>query len=150
MQNIFRFTSTLVILAVVSGCQTLPYQPYAREVKKKPSSSGLIALRPEHRDEDRAKAQSMMQSNCGGSAVKILEEGEIVVGTNTVSNAQETKKDAVESTKVGSLFGIPLTSGGSEASNNTATTATTTAVKEWNISYECEKSVASSRGGVKK
>lgn len=133
--------SAAAVLAI-AGCQTMPYQPYAREVKRQPGNGGEIALRAEHRDEDRMKAQSMMNSNCGSSAVKVVEEGEVVVGTTTNSNARETHDQGRPGQQVGTLFGIPVTSGGREASNNTSTTATTTALKEWNIKYECDKAVA--------
>lgn len=131
-----------ISLLTMAGCETLPYQPYAREVKRLPGAGGEIALRAEHRDEDRAKAQMTMSTNCGTSPVKVLEEGEVVVGQTTASNAQETHNAGRPGTTVGTLFGLPVTSGGQQASNNTSTTATTTALKEWNIKYECAKAVA--------
>jgi hypothetical protein len=134
--------ASAVTLLVMVGCQTMPYQPYAREIKKQPGNGGEIALRPEHRDEDRMKAQSMMASNCGASSVKVLEEGEVVVGSTTNSNASQTHNAGRQGTNVGTLFGIPVTSGGQQASNDTSTSATTMAVKEWNIKYECDKTVA--------
>ena len=142
MKNVFRYSGFAALLAL-AACQTMPYEPYAREVKKKGGDSGLIALKTEHREEDMAKARNMMQANCGATPFKIVEEGEVVVGSNTVSNAQETHNAAAPGKKLGSLFGLPIKSMGSEASDNTSSTATTTAVKEWNIAYECEKVVAS-------
>jgi hypothetical protein len=112
----------------LSGCQTMPYQPYARNVKVEPQSGGVVALKLEHQDEDRAKAQSMMANNCGGQAVKVLEEA-----NDAGSNG----------TRVGSLFGIPVTSGAKEASKNTATV--TTNKKEWQIRYKCIASSESKR-----
>jgi hypothetical protein len=145
--GILGFTSILFI----TGCQTVPYQPYAREVKKKPGVSGLIALKPEFRDEDRAKAQSIMASNCSGSIVNVLEEGEVVVGTKNVANSREVQNEKKSGMQVGSLFGIPVHSEGEKASQDTASTTETTSIKEWNISYECQKSVAEGpRKGVKK
>lgn len=144
-----KATSKLGLLAasaatvlVMVGCQTMPYQPYAREVKRQPGNGGEIALKAEHRDEDRLKAQSMMNSNCGSASVKVLEEGEVVVGQTTNTNASQTHNAGRPGHQVGTLFGIPVTSGGQQASNDTATTATTTALKEWNIKYECDKAVA--------
>jgi hypothetical protein len=136
----------LVALPLLSlvGCQTMPYQPYAREVKRQPGRGGEIALKTEHRDEDRAKAQSMMGSNCGSNAIKVLEEGEVVVGQTTNSNASQTHNAGTQGTTVGTFFGLPITSGGKQASNDTSMSATTTALKEWNIKYECETSVATS------
>jgi hypothetical protein len=126
----------------VTACQTLPYQPYAREVKRVPGSGGEIALKPEHRDEDRAKAQAMMGSNCGAATVKVMEEGEVVVGQTTNSTARQTHQNAQQGASLGTFLGIPVTSGGREASNDTAATETTTSLKEWNIKYECDKAMA--------
>jgi hypothetical protein len=119
----------------------MPYQPYARNVKVEPQSGGVVALKLEHQDEDRAKAQSMMANNCGGQAVKVLEEGETVIGTETSS--KETNEAGSNGTQVGSLFGIPVTSGAKEASKNTATV--TTNKKEWQIRYKCIASSESKR-----
>ena len=143
MNNLLRVIVGLAIFGLVA-CQTMPYKPYAREVKRKPGAGGQIALKLEHRDEDRVRAQELMQSNCSATAVKVLEEGEVAVGTTTSSNAKETRDAGTAPSKVGSLFGIPLTSGGADPSKNTQATATTTEIKEWNISYECEKAVADS------
>jgi hypothetical protein len=110
-------------------------------VKVEPQSGGVVALKLEHQDEDRAKAQSMMANNCGGQAVKVLEEGETVIGTETSS--KETNEAGSNGTQVGSLFGIPVTSGAKEASKNTATV--TTNKKEWQIRYKCVASSESKR-----
>lgn len=134
--------ASAVTMLVMAGCQTMPYQPYAREVKRQPGNGGEIALKQEHRDEDRMKAQSMMTSNCGAATVKVLEEGEVVVGQTTNSNASQTHNAGHSGQQVGTLFGIPVTSGAQQASNDTSMTATTTALKEWNIKYECDKAVA--------
>ena len=99
-------------------------------------------MKAEHRDEDRAKAQSMMTTNCGSVPLKILEEGEVVVGQTTNSTASQTHNAGSSGTAMGSFLGMPVTSGGREASNDTASSATTTALKEWNIKYECEKAIA--------
>ncbi len=136
------FAVSAVSILGMAGCQTMPYQPYARHVKMAPGAGGEIALRTEHRDEDRLKAQSMMNANCGASGVKVLEEGEVVVCQTTASNASQTHNAGRPGAQVGTLFGIPVTSGGQQASNDTSTTATTTALKEWNIKYECDKAVA--------
>ena len=140
--NLGLVVSSACAILAIAGCQTMPYQPYAREVKRQPGNGGEIALKQEHRDEDRLKAQSMMTTNCGSTAVKVLEEGEVVVGQTTNSNAAETHQNGQQGQQVGTLFGMPITSGAQQASNNTATTATTTALKEWNIKYECAKAVA--------
>lgn len=128
---------SLVLLVGVTSCQTLPYQPYARDVKKKPNQNGTIALKLEHRDEDRAKAQTMMESNCRPSPVKILEEGEVVIGQEATTNSNTSKNAGEASQSMGSFLGIPLTSGGKDPSESTSSKVSTTQVKEWQISYEC-------------
>lgn len=128
---------SLALLLGLTACQTLPYQPYARDVKKKPNQNGIIALRTEHRDEDRAKAQMMMESNCRPMPVKVLEEGEVVIGQESTTNSNTSKNAGEASTSMGSFLGIPMTSGGKDPSESTSAKVSTTNVKEWQISYEC-------------
>ncbi|CAN5577474.1 hypothetical protein BH10BDE1_BH10BDE1_33130 [soil metagenome] len=141
MKMLALIVLALPLLSLV-GCQTMPYQPYAREVKRQPGKGGEIALKTEHRDEDRAKAQMMMGTNCGANAIKVTEEGEVVIGQTTNSNASQTHNQGQAGTTVGTFLGMPITSGGTQASNDTAMSATTTALKEWNIKYDCETAVA--------
>ena len=124
-------------IVIVSSCQTLPYQPYARDVKKKPAQNGIIALKAEHRDEDRAKATVMMQSNCGPTPVKVLEEGEVVIGQESTTNSTTSKNAGESSVSMGSFLGLPLTSGGKDPSDSTSGKVSTSQLKEWQISYEC-------------
>jgi len=125
-----------VILFSVS-CATLPYEPYAREVKRRPSDGGTIALKGDHRPEDRAKADTMMTSNCGTSMTpKVTEEGETVVGEKTDSTAQ--KQNNYYGSRNNDAFKIGgLAFGSSNPSENTTVSATTTQIKEWHISYQC-------------
>lgn len=138
MKKLICFMVIIVSGSIFSGCQTVPYKPYARDVKKKPGQGGVIALKPEHRDEDQLKANQMMSANCGSSNVKVLEEGEVAIGQEVKSNADTTKSAGTSSTKVGSLFGIPLVSSGSDPKDSTNSSSVTTSIKEWQISYECE------------
>ncbi|MFZ3229707.1 MAG: hypothetical protein WA160_05855 [Pseudobdellovibrio sp.] len=128
----------LLIALGLTACQSIPYQPYARDVKKKPGHSGIVAMRLDNRDEDQLKARQMMNSNCGSQPVKILEEGEVVVGQEVKSAADTTRSKATPGMQVGSLFGLPITSGSSDANDSTQSSSVTTAVKEWQLSYECE------------
>lgn len=113
----------------------MPYQPYARDVKKKPSEGGVIALKTEHRAEDRAKAEQMMNTNCGGELVaKIAEEGEVVVGEKTKSISDSRQQNEQNGFNLG---GIKFLTGGTTPVNNTNTTTEKEAVKEWQISYNC-------------
>lgn len=134
MKNKILIVSTLIGL---SACQTVPYQPYARDVKKKPNQNGVVALKAEHRDEDRAKAQTMMESNCRPAPVKVLEEGEVVIGQEATTNSNTSKNAGEASQSMGSFLGIPLTSGGKDPSESTTSKVSTSQVKEWQISYEC-------------
>lgn len=126
----------------LSGCQTVPYQGQARDVKKKPQEEGVIALTLNHRDEDRAKATEKMNSNCAPYMVNILEEGEVVIGQETKSSQKETDRASTERTQ--KLFGLNFKTG--EASGkNTDSSTTTTNVKEWQISYKCDKKKVSAK-----
>jgi hypothetical protein len=127
MRNVVALALVSVVLAART---TMPYQPYAREVKKKPTFGGVIALKSTYIDADRTYADSIMAKNCGTNPVKVLEEGEVEVGKTTTSNATETKEDK-STTK---LFGLNFTNPGEK---NTEKTSTVTAVKEWQIAYEC-------------
>jgi hypothetical protein len=122
----------------LTACQTMPYQPYAREVKKKPNAGGIVALKVENRDEDRQKAQLMMANTCGSSPVKVIEEGEVAVGQSTSSSAVKEQNAGSKPVNMGTLFGLPVTSGGANPNEETSTNSVTTALKEWQISYECE------------
>lgn len=118
-----------------TGCQTVPYQGEARDVKLKPRKEGTIALPSSPRDEDRQKAQSRMQQNCNPLAYEVMEEGEVVVGQKTDATNRETNRASSEA-QVGSLFGIPVMSG-EAAGTDSRTSAVTTALKEWHIQYRC-------------
>lgn len=122
-------------LFLLIGCQTIPYQGQARNVVVKPQKEGVISIPMDARDEDRAKADSIMLRNCQPLRPEILQEGEVAVGTKTDSNGRETDRASSEH-KVGSLFGIPITSG-EAAGKNSSSSSTVTQVKEWHISYRC-------------
>ncbi len=128
----------LVLAALmVSACATMPYQPYAREVKKKPNESGVIALKTEHRPEDRQRADYLMAANCGSEAiVKVQEEGEVAVGekTNASSNKVQENRPASSGFSIG---GLQFGSTESRPGENTNTTTETVQVKEWQIAYTC-------------
>ena len=54
-------------------------------------------MRSDNRSEDRAKAETIMAANCQGATVKVLEEGEAVVGEKTHSTAKKNNEDAENS-----------------------------------------------------
>ncbi len=135
MKNLFNIFLLLIGTTIFVSCQTVPYQGQAREVKRKPSEGGIIALTVDHRPEDRSKADEKMKSNCANSTIKILEEGEVAVGQKTTSNSSDSYRPSTQK-KVGTLFGVPLVSG-QAGGTDTASSATTIELKEWQISYEC-------------
>lgn len=137
-QNLQNKILTIGLICVgLSACQTLPYQPYAREVKKKSQQGGVIALNLNHRSEDEQKAQTLMKNTCGQLDVQVLEEGEVVIGQETKSRSDSTYQQQTPGKQVGNLFGIPVTSGGRDASTQQESMTSTVAVKEWQIQYEC-------------
>ncbi|NUM87968.1 MAG: hypothetical protein HUU37_02075 [Bdellovibrionales bacterium] len=130
-----KYVVTFVGAALVAGCASMPYQPYARDVKRKPAEGGVIALKTEHRAEDRAKADQMMSANCGTDLMaKIAEEGEVVVGEKTKSSSDSRQKNEENGFSLG---GIKFLTGGTTPVNNTNTTTEKEAVKEWHVSYNC-------------
>lgn len=131
MNSVQKISLSALVLAFMAGCATAPYQPYAREVKRKPEEGGLIALKTEHRPEDRAKADYIMRSNCGSAQAKVMEEGEVVVGEKTDSVAKEGQ-DQKEAFTLG---GIKFFSNDKE--NKTTTSSEKTQLKEWQIAYQC-------------
>lgn len=135
MRNLLQLAALAAAAVLFVSCQTVPYQGQAREVKRKPSEGGVIALTVDHRPEDRMVADQKMKSNCSDSTVKITEEGEVSVGQKTTSNSSDTYRPNQQK-KVGTLFGMPLVSG-AQAGTDTSASATTMDIKEWQISYEC-------------
>ena len=137
-----NWSQRLVLAAVgslmLSACQTVPYQGQARNVKMKPQVDGVISIPVEHREEDRQKAETTMANNCKPYVAQVLEEGEVAVGTKVDSNGKETDRASSER-QLGSLFGIPLTTG-EGAGKNTSSSSTTTQLKEWHINYKCNRS----------
>lgn len=124
----------LAVAALLYSCATIAYQPYAREVKRKPQVSGVIALKIDNRAEDHQKAEALMQANCGSGAIaKIVDEGEVVTGEKTNTISSKSQEDAPRSAFT--LSGIKF--GSSQPSENTNTTAITEQMKEWHISYSC-------------
>lgn len=129
MNVVYKMTLLAVsaVSFLVAGCSIAPY---AREVKKRPSEGGVIALKTMHSPEDRALAESLMRSNCGSNEAKVMEEGEVVTGTKTYS-------DATTSNESDSGFSIGGLSFGSGAGQRTAGSSETHQLKEWQISYQC-------------
>lgn len=133
--------------AILNGCATVPYQGQAHNIKRRPQSDGVVGIPINYRDEDRAKAEQHMLSNCQPGQYRITEEGEAVIGQEVKSSGKETERDSTKH-KVGSLFGVPLMSG-EAGGKNTESSQVTTAVKEWQISYKCLSSVDTKSGTTK-
>jgi hypothetical protein len=141
-KNPFQESKMKLALVVISTLiiTSCAYVPYARESKKKPREGGIISLKSDHRPEDRQKAEQLMAQNCGGSPVKILEEGEVTVGQSTSSTARKTNDNGSSGFKIGGL-----NFGGSSPGENTNGTSETTQLREWQISYTCEHPAAGRR-----
>ncbi len=134
-----KFVLLLPVIVLISACASMPYEPYAREVKKKPRSGGVIALKPTHRPEDRARADFLMAANCGSDATaNVAEEGEVVVGQKTDANSNTNKREGQSPKEAFRLAGISFTSGGTPPGEETTTSTETTQLKEWQIAYSCE------------
>lgn len=131
-----KFIFVAIGLLILAGCQTMPYQGQARDVKLKPQKEGVIALPPTPRDEDRAKAQLKMKQNCAPYESSVLEEGEVAVGQKTDSAGSETDRASTKH-KMGSVLGMALI-GGREGGRDVSSSTTTTDIKEWHISYKCD------------
>ena len=127
-KSVFVLAALLVV-----GCA---YIPYAREAKKKPREGGVIALHTDPRPEDRQKADSLMAMNCGSDAtVKVMEEGEVVVGQRTNSSGTQRAENSYDDgLKIGGIsFG-----GGGGPGTRMDSSQETTQMREWQISYVCE------------
>lgn len=132
--NSIHFIMSCSFLLLI-GCQTIPYQGKARIVKMKPQSEGVIALPLDPRQEDRDVAEEKMRSNCNPKKFKVLEEGEVVIGEKTQTKESREHRPSTER-KVGSLFGIPVTSGSGPGTEGQSEEIRSQ-VKEWQINYKC-------------
>lgn len=131
-----------IVCVFLQACQTVPYQGQARNVNKKPQESGVIAIATDYRPEDRSKADDYMKQNCSPFPVKVMEEGEVAVGQKTSASSSETDRASTK-TNVGSFLGMPVFSG-KEGGKDATSNSVVTNVNEWQIKYECVKSVSSS------
>lgn len=128
----------ILTLLLMTACQTVPYEGEARNVTLKPKKEGVISIPVNYRDEDRTKAETTMQKNCSPFFPEVLEEGEVAVGTKVDSSGSESDRKSTER-KVGSLFGIPVVTG-EAAGKDMSSSSTTTQIKEWHITYRCDRS----------
>lgn len=135
VSTVLSFLTLSGLLFGMSGCQTLQYQGQARDVKRRPNDGGIVAMRVNFNELDRAVAEQKMRANCSSSEVKIESEEEVVVGQKTEANSRDTNREANQK-QVGSLFGLPLVSGDA-GGKDTSVSSTTTQMKEWQIAYKC-------------
>ena len=77
-----------------------------------------------------------MRSNCGAKKLAVLEEGEVVTGSTTTTDSQDTHRQSTQH-QVGTLFGVPVTSG-QAAGIDTRSSSNSVNTYEWQISYECQ------------
>lgn len=132
---IHRNGFSIIPFVLFTACQTMPYQGQAHDVKRKPNTEGVVAIPINYRPEDRQAAEQHMASNCGGKQIKVVEEGEAIIGEHTTSAGHETDRASTQH-KVGSLFGVPVVSG-EAAGHDTERSQTVTQLKEWQINYRC-------------
>jgi hypothetical protein len=134
------FVPCALAAALLSSCATVPYQGQARDVKKKPNEGGVVAVPVDPKPEDRAKAEEHMRSNCAERPFKILDEGEVTIGQKTNAVADEYHHASTQQSA--SLFGIGINSG-DPARKNIQSQSSTQDIKEWQISYACDKAAKS-------
>jgi hypothetical protein len=133
MKNIILL-ATIVGAILLTGCADLfKYKPYAREVKRKSSEGGVIALKADYRDEDRALADTLMKRTCGAETIRVTEEGEVAVGTATSGGSSSRKGEKSQTRFAGLNFDT-------STDDTTQSTSQTTELREWRINYECGKS----------
>ena len=139
MNKLNLILSACALIVIFGGCQTVPYQGQAHDIKRKPAEEGVIGIPVNFKDEDRAKAELKMKSNCGELPYKITEEGEVAIGQETKSSGKETDRSSTEhATK---LFGLNMVTG-EAAGKNHESSQVVTSVKEWQIAYRCLASAA--------
>ncbi len=139
-----KYSAVLTMMLLwLSGCQTVPYQGEAHDVKKKPHDAGIVAIPINYRDEDRSKATDHMTQNCAPNPFEVTEEGEVVTGQVTNAKVSETNRDRSEH-QIGSLFGTAIMSG-DKGGKDSSTSSVTSNTKEWQISYRCLKPKRSAR-----
>lgn len=129
--------SALVIgtALLVTGCQTVPYQGTARDVKRKPGVGGTVAVPLNPRQEDRDRATEHMISNCGNGNYKVTDEGEIVIGESTSADTRNDYRHNSQQ-QTGSFLGMPIVSG-DPGGTDSHVNSTRTQMKEWQLTYEC-------------
>lgn len=139
MKNFLSIRAVLLglFLLDLAACQVAPYQGVARDVKRKPGENGIVSMPLEYRDEDRVKAETKMRANCGSLPFHIQDEGEVVVGQEVQTSGSETNRENSQHS-VGKLFGMNVVSGDAGGKDQSSTSVTKS-VKEWQISYNCEK-----------
>jgi hypothetical protein len=119
---------TAVFCLIISGCVSMPYEPYARAVKVAPNKGGVIAMHATYRAEDKQRALGMMAENCGNKKPEVTEEGEVVVGQTTKSNDNHYYNGASQQSGT-FLFQQPTA--------QTASQSSVTQDKEWQMTYKC-------------
>ncbi|MCT8334487.1 hypothetical protein NUH30_12460 [Leptospira sp. 85282-16] len=125
MKKIFFLTIGILTFSIFN-CAT------ARVVSSKPGEGGTVALTSGFlkADEAKAEANNFMATNCGSKQVKILQEGEVVVGTTTNVN-QNTNVNAQRNN-------TSFTKTNTNVSIASTQTSNTRNVTEWQIEYACQ------------
>ncbi|MCW7473049.1 hypothetical protein CH354_14815 [Leptospira levettii] len=123
----FTFITIGILALSIMHCAT------ARVVNSRPGEGGTVALTQGLLKSAEAKeeANRFMATNCGTKQVKILQEGEVVVGSTTNVN-QNTNMNAQRNNN-----------GFAKSNTNVAIHSTQTSntrnVTEWQIEYACQE-----------
>ncbi len=137
---------TISTLGALTACQLPAYQGEARDVKRRPRESGVVAIPRKFRPEDRARAEDTMRTVCAPGSFSVVEEGEIVTWQQVVADSRETNRDNSEH-EMGKILGMSVT-GGEREGKDTRTSSTSKNLTEWQISYVCAKAEAKSEAKV--
>lgn len=115
----------LILIGFLINCAS------AKVITSKPGEGGTIAVtKGMSGEEAQQNAKNMMASNCGSKKVKVVKEGEVVVGTQT-DVKQDTNFNANSQNK-------SLTKATTSGNVSTTQTATTKNITEWQIEYVCQ------------
>ncbi|MFO0664523.1 MAG: hypothetical protein U0174_11260 [Polyangiaceae bacterium] len=116
-----RNVSFSVALMLSLGCG------FVREVRRTPTG-GEVAIRGRTSGTEK-EAADLMNARCGGAGYDVLEEGEVVVGQQTVTQSQG--QGTVTQTRSGRITTVNTYSQGTSSTQNTT---------EWRILYQCKGS----------
>ena len=120
--------SAAVLCLLLFGCASWDFSS-ARTIKIRPGKGGVLTLNPPNDPKARAKAQTIMNQTCQGKKSEITEEGEEVVGTKSVSNAEHNAGSAGQMKGKWTVNARPASETVTSEQQN---------MTEWRITFECK------------